>query len=69
MVLETEHPVLGHLKTLGSAIKLSATPANPGRRAPLLGEHTEEVLSECGFTPEEIESLRRSGAIPQSKSG
>jgi crotonobetainyl-CoA:carnitine CoA-transferase CaiB-like acyl-CoA transferase len=69
MVLETEHPVLGHLKTLGSAIKLSATPANPRRRAPLLGEHTEEVLAEHGFGAEEIEGLRRSGAIPRLGSG
>jgi formyl-CoA transferase len=68
MVVETEHPVLGHLRTLGSPIKLSATPADPHRRAPLLGEHTDQVLAECGFSAEEIASLHRSGAIP-SKAG
>jgi formyl-CoA transferase len=63
MVVETDHPVLGHLRTLGSPIKLSATPAAAGHRAPLLGEHTNEILAECGFSGDEIQSLRRSGAI------
>ena len=49
MVLETDHPVLGRLRTLGSPIKLSATPADATRRAPLLGEHTDEVLGEFGL--------------------
>jgi crotonobetainyl-CoA:carnitine CoA-transferase CaiB-like acyl-CoA transferase len=63
MVLETDHPVLGRLRTLGSPIKLSATPADAGRRAPLLGEHTNEVLTELGLTEDEVAILRRSGAI------
>ena len=58
MVLETEHPVLGRVRTLGSPIKLSGTPADPSRRAPLLGEHTEEVLTEFGFSESEIAALR-----------
>jgi crotonobetainyl-CoA:carnitine CoA-transferase CaiB-like acyl-CoA transferase len=57
MVLETEHPVLGRLRTLGSPIKLSETPADPSRRAPLLGEHTEEVLREFGFSDAEIAAV------------
>jgi formyl-CoA transferase len=63
MVLETEHPVLGRLKTLGSPIKLSATPPDVRRRAPMLGEHTVEVLTECGLSEEEIEALRKGGVI------
>ena len=57
MMVEVEHPVLGRIKSLGSAIKLSATPADPRRRAPLLGEHTREVLGESGFSDEEIAAL------------
>jgi len=62
MVVETEHPVLGRLKTLGSPIKMSATPPDVSRRAPRLGEHTDDVLREAGFSAEEIAALRQSGA-------
>mgnify|MGYP003694602771 CR=1 FL=1 len=55
---ETDHPVLGRLKTLGSPLKLGSTPTNPRRRAPLLGEHTDEILTEFGFSDEEIAALR-----------
>ncbi len=44
MVVEVDHPTLGRLRTLGSPIKMSATPTDVSRRAPLLGEHSEEVL-------------------------
>lgn len=63
MVLETDHPVLGRLRTLGSPIKMSATRADASRRAPLLGEHTDEVLGEFGLSRDEILALRSSGAI------
>jgi len=63
MVLETDHPVLGRLRTLGSPIKMSATPADATRRAPLLGEHTDEVLAELGLSADEITALRRSGTV------
>ena len=63
MVVETEHPVLGHLRTLGSPIKMSATPTDPRRRAPLLGEHSDEILAECGLSEDEIAALHRAGAV------
>jgi crotonobetainyl-CoA:carnitine CoA-transferase CaiB-like acyl-CoA transferase len=44
LVLQVEHPTLGAIRTLGSPIKMSATPPDVARRAPLLGEHTSEVL-------------------------
>jgi crotonobetainyl-CoA:carnitine CoA-transferase CaiB-like acyl-CoA transferase len=62
MVIETDHPTLGRLKTLGSPIKMSATPADVSRRAPQLGEHTDELLREAGFSSSEIAALRQSGA-------
>jgi formyl-CoA transferase len=46
MVVEVVHPTLGRIKSLGSPIKLSDTPADVRRRAPLLGEHTAEILAE-----------------------
>ena len=63
MAIEVEHPVLGRLRTLGTPIKMSATPLNPRRRAPLLGEHTNEVLRAAGFAEHELEMLRSNGAI------
>lgn len=58
MVQHVEHPTLGRLATLGTPVKMSATPLNPHRRAPLLGEHTDEVLREFGFTDAQIRHLR-----------
>jgi len=63
MVAEVDHPTLGHLKTLGSPIKMSATPPNVGRRAPLLGEHTDDVLREAGYGESEIQSLHASAIV------
>ena len=63
MVLETEHPTLGRIRTLGTPIKLSETPLGPGRPAPLLGQHTDEVLAEAGCNAAEISRLRSSGVV------
>jgi crotonobetainyl-CoA:carnitine CoA-transferase CaiB-like acyl-CoA transferase len=54
MVVEIDHPALGRLHVPGSPIKMSATPPITRRRAPLLGEHTGEVLREAGCSDEEI---------------
>lgn len=63
MVVEVDHPTLGRIQSLGSPIKLSETPTEVKRRAPLLGEHTDAVLLECGFTEAEVETLHTVGAI------
>ena len=63
MVVDVEHPTLGRLRTLGSPIKMSGTPPIVTRRAPMLGEHTIEVLGEAGFSEGEIAEFRRIGAI------
>ena len=57
MVVEIDHPTLGRVRTPGSPVKMSETPAVVGRRAPLLGEHTREVLREAGFTDEEMREV------------
>jgi crotonobetainyl-CoA:carnitine CoA-transferase CaiB-like acyl-CoA transferase len=59
MAVPVTHPALGALTTLGTPIKMSATPLDPRGRAPMLGEHTEQVLREFGFTAEQILQLLR----------
>jgi len=63
MVVETEHPTLGTIRTLGSPLKLSATPVTTGRPAPLLGQHTDVVLREAGYDDAEIAKLRETKAV------
>lgn len=63
MVVKVDHPTLGCIRSLGSAIKLSGTPPVVSRRAPLLGEHTDDVLTDAGFSGDEIAELRRILAI------
>ncbi len=57
MVTEVDHPVAGRVKTIGAPVKFHGTPAGVRRPAPLLGEHTAEVLSEAGFSAEEISAV------------
>ncbi|HLS68530.1 MAG TPA: CoA transferase [Kiloniellales bacterium] len=63
MVVEVEHSRLGPVKTLGFPIKFSDTPGGPTRGAPLLGEHSREILAEHGFSAGEVETMIEGGAV------
>jgi formyl-CoA transferase len=63
MMVETDHPTLGRTRMLGSPIKMSGTPPDVTRRAPLLGEHTDEVLRDAGYSDAEIAALRAAHAV------
>jgi len=63
MVVETEHPKAGRVKGIGHPIKFTDTPGGSKRPAPLLGQHTREVLAGLGYSTPEIDALARDGAV------
>ncbi|MBI4493103.1 MAG: CoA transferase [Chloroflexi bacterium] len=60
---ELEHPVLGRVTLPGPPFRLSATPLEFRRPAPLLGQHNAEVYGELGYAPEDLVRLRELGVI------
>jgi crotonobetainyl-CoA:carnitine CoA-transferase CaiB-like acyl-CoA transferase len=63
MVVELDQPGAGPVRQLGVPVKLSRTPGGARQPGPVLGEHTDEVLSAAGYSEEEIAALRESGAV------
>ncbi len=62
-VVEQAHPLAGTVRSLASPVRLAAAP--PGYRLPppTLGQHTESILSDLGYSPDQIANLRAQGAI------
>jgi crotonobetainyl-CoA:carnitine CoA-transferase CaiB-like acyl-CoA transferase len=63
MVIEVPHSRLKKHKTIGAPVKFSATPSAVERGAPVLGEHTREVMRGYGYTDGEIEALAADGTV------
>jgi crotonobetainyl-CoA:carnitine CoA-transferase CaiB-like acyl-CoA transferase len=64
MAIPAEHPTVGEMQVTGFAYNLSSTPANVRLAPPLLGQHTDEVLSEqCNYDPVKIKTLHEQGVI------
>ncbi len=63
MVVEVPHRRLKKHKTLGAPVKFSVTRGGVTHGAPLLGEHTREILAEHGYTNKEIDELVAAGAV------
>ena len=63
MVMEVEHPGYGPVKMLGFPMKFAETPCTVRRPAPGLGQHSDEVLAELGFTADQCQTFRDTGVI------
>lgn len=64
MRIEMAHPLAGALPLVGSALRLSATPVEYRLPPPLLGQHTDQVLTSLlGMEPDELDRLRQSGVL------
>jgi crotonobetainyl-CoA:carnitine CoA-transferase CaiB-like acyl-CoA transferase len=68
LVVETNHPQLGTIRTLGSPVKMTRTPTTVARPAPLLGQHTREVLTEVGYDEAAITRLMSASTVHGSLS-
>jgi formyl-CoA transferase len=65
MIVETRHPTAGAVKGLGLPIRFSGSGNDGGspRAAPLLGQHTHEVLLELGYSEQEVDRLAQENAV------
>lgn len=65
MVVEVAHPQAGKTKALGCPIHFSATPTRIDRAAPMLGQHSRELLREYRYTDAEIDAFVADGVIEE----
>lgn len=61
-----DHPKAGKVRVVGPAVKMGRTPPTIERPAPLVGEHTREILGRLGYQDDEIDALVSNGAIGES---
>jgi len=66
-VIEIDHPISGRLRQARPPARFEHTPAGVRFGAPRLGEHTDEILLEIGYTSAQIEVLRAAGVIGGEK--
>ncbi len=63
LIQTIEHPKAGKIKVIGVPVKMSGTPGTIRLAPPLVGEHTDAVLAEAGYTPEQIAAFHEEGVV------
>lgn len=66
LIVEIEHPVLGTMKNIGHPVRFQQENRTASRHSPLHGEHSEEVLHEAGYSPEQVRTFAERGVITNS---
>ncbi len=61
--VEIDHPVAGRLKLVNTPVKFRQNPASPGSPAPQVGQHTEEILLDLGYSWDDITRLKEQKVI------
>jgi crotonobetainyl-CoA:carnitine CoA-transferase CaiB-like acyl-CoA transferase len=62
-IVELQHPMLGMLRSLATPIHMTETPLRYEHHPPALGEHTDQILTELGYSDTQIEAFRQNGVI------
>jgi crotonobetainyl-CoA:carnitine CoA-transferase CaiB-like acyl-CoA transferase len=63
VIEEVEHPEIGKVRVLRIPVEFSETPSRIRGPAPMLGQHTKEILKELGYSDREIEEFEKEGIV------
>jgi formyl-CoA transferase len=63
IVVDEHHPVAGEFTTLGNPVRIPGRAFEVRIPAPAVGEHTDEVLAELGYSPSDVDAMRNAGVI------
>jgi formyl-CoA transferase/CoA:oxalate CoA-transferase len=62
-IVELEHPVIGMVKSMGNPVRMSATPASYRLAPPTLGQHTDEILTDLGYSAATVTALHQQDVV------
>lgn len=63
LIVTSQHPVLGEVRNIGMPVRFNGQPRQAVRPAPLLGEHSREILADLGYTSDDIETMLAAGSV------
>ena len=63
LVATLDHPLVGRYRAMKQPIKFAGTAEPTPTPAPTFGQHSDEILSRCGYSAEEIATLRQRGVV------